>query len=65
MIIGKFEWWFKQCDERNLNRDTRSLSSSPTRAWRISTVATAKSKPKITFTAGLYPFESANGRLAI
>jgi hypothetical protein len=20
IIIGRFEWWFKQCDESNLNR---------------------------------------------
>jgi uncharacterized protein (DUF2147 family) len=25
IIIGRFEWWFKQCDESNVNRGVRSL----------------------------------------
>jgi hypothetical protein len=25
IIIGRFEWWFKQCDESNVNRAVRSL----------------------------------------
>jgi hypothetical protein len=23
IIVGRFEWWFKQCDEWNLNRRSR------------------------------------------
>jgi hypothetical protein len=25
IIIGRFEWWFKQCDESNLNRGAAVL----------------------------------------
>jgi hypothetical protein len=52
IIIGRFEWWFKQCDESNLKRAPQVADSRQRAIKQRAAVSLVGDVPQLRFSRG-------------